>query len=342
MTLRISIAMATYNGAAYLLEQLNSLVDQTRLPDELVVCDDRSTDATVDILETFGERAPFPVRIYRNETRLGYENNFLKAASLCSGDWVAFCDQDDVWLPRKLATVSKYFSGEVLLVLHSAELVDATLEPYGKCWPNIKNNIVRESLTNDPWWTPPGFTQCVKLELIRNYATETRPHAQKDPSKMQAHDQWTYFLANSLGKTAYISESLARYRRHTGTVTGDYRGSQLLSIAKGIRKADWRHYARLSDIAAESADILSASLRTSKNHGQKLNSAISYYRRLSIALRCRAHLHAGTNAIIRAQFFIKLLRLGAYSSLRGKGLGARALTKDLVTIFVNFQHNGRS
>jgi len=102
----ISIAMATYNGESFLAEQLDNLAKQTLKPLELVVCDDGSTDDTVAILEGFAALAPFPVSIHRNGTRLGHTENFLKAANLCSGKWIGFCDQDDVWLPNKLEVVA--------------------------------------------------------------------------------------------------------------------------------------------------------------------------------------------------------------------------------------------
>ncbi|HIE59179.1 MAG TPA: glycosyltransferase, partial [Hydrogenothermaceae bacterium] len=94
--MRISIALATYNGDTYLQDQLNSYIAQERLPDEMVVCDDVSKDETVAILEAFQKVAPFEVQIIKNETNLGYTKNFEKALSLCSGDIVFFSDQDDV------------------------------------------------------------------------------------------------------------------------------------------------------------------------------------------------------------------------------------------------------
>jgi glycosyltransferase involved in cell wall biosynthesis len=113
--------MATYNGARFLREQLDSIATQTLLPYELVICDDGSTDATLEIAGQFAKEVSFPVRIYQNESNLGFADNFLKAASLCEGDWIAFSDQDDIWLPHKLATVSRRFNDGVLLVLHPAE-----------------------------------------------------------------------------------------------------------------------------------------------------------------------------------------------------------------------------
>ena len=84
--MRVSIAMATYNGSAYVAEQLDSFARQTRLPDELVICDDCSTDDTVAKLEAFAAYAPFSVRIERNPQNVATTANFGKAVDLCQGD----------------------------------------------------------------------------------------------------------------------------------------------------------------------------------------------------------------------------------------------------------------
>lgn len=112
----------------------------------------------LEIAGQFAKEVSFPVRIYQNESNLGFADNFLKAASLCEGDWIAFSDQDDIWLPHKLATVSRRFNDGVLLVLHSADLVDASLKANGKRWPDIKKDFIAEPLQNRPWWTTAGFT----------------------------------------------------------------------------------------------------------------------------------------------------------------------------------------
>src|SRR3954470_19039846 len=81
-----SVAMCTYNGARFLGAQLASVAAQTRPPDELVVCDDRSTDETADIVRAFASRAPFPVRLHVNEENLGSTKNFERALSFCEGE----------------------------------------------------------------------------------------------------------------------------------------------------------------------------------------------------------------------------------------------------------------
>ena len=83
---RISVAMCTYNGGRYLQEQLESIALQSRLPMELVVCDDQSTDDTISILKRFQVEAPFAVKVIRNSQRLGSTKNFDQAIGLTRGD----------------------------------------------------------------------------------------------------------------------------------------------------------------------------------------------------------------------------------------------------------------
>src|SRR5271168_2200141 len=93
---KISVALCTYNGERFLSRQLASMLQQSRLPDELVVCDDRSTDNTIEILQDFSASAGFPVKITRNEHNLGFVANFERAIQLCQGDLIALSDQDDI------------------------------------------------------------------------------------------------------------------------------------------------------------------------------------------------------------------------------------------------------
>lgn len=106
--MKMSIAMATYNGARYLREQLDSFAAQTRLPDELVVCDDGSSDDTLNILEEFARTAPFQVRIFRNDVNLGYAQNFARALERCVGDLVFLSDHDNVWFEDKIDVKESY------------------------------------------------------------------------------------------------------------------------------------------------------------------------------------------------------------------------------------------
>lgn len=102
--MKISIAMATYNGERYIEEQLESIRLQTSPPDEVIICDDCSTDSTVEIVRRYIEKQGLggQWQMIVNETNLGYADSFHAAASLCKGEYVFFCDQDDIWRLNKL------------------------------------------------------------------------------------------------------------------------------------------------------------------------------------------------------------------------------------------------
>src|SRR5262252_4893004 len=132
--MKVSIALCTSNGQTYLKDQLESYLNQSRLPDELVVCDDVSSDNTVKILEEFAGSAPFPVLIRRNDKQLGYVKNFERCVLECSGDIIFFSDQDDVWNSQKIELMLRVFeqSPGVGVVFCDAELVDGELQPMGR------------------------------------------------------------------------------------------------------------------------------------------------------------------------------------------------------------------
>jgi glycosyltransferase involved in cell wall biosynthesis len=134
----ISVAMCTYNGEKFLSQQLESIAAQTRLPIELVICDDRSTDSTTDIIQKFAASAPFPVRFNLNPVNLGgtakgITRNFEQASRLCTGDLIAFCDQDDVWFPQRLARMAEPMEEEAQAggVFADAQLVSEQGVPKG-------------------------------------------------------------------------------------------------------------------------------------------------------------------------------------------------------------------
>lgn len=103
-----SVAICTYNGTRHFPIQWQSLLKQDQLPDEVVICDDQSTDGTPEMLHRLATQAPFAVRIIENPVRLGYNKNFEQALSACSGELIFICDQDDYWLPEKISTMTAY------------------------------------------------------------------------------------------------------------------------------------------------------------------------------------------------------------------------------------------
>ena len=113
----ISIALCTYNGESYIVELLLSIINQTLQPDEIIICDDKSTDNTVKKTKLILDGWSGNYRLIVNESNLGYKKNFQKAISLCSGDIIFLCDQDDVWDTTKIAktmTVFDFFFASIM------------------------------------------------------------------------------------------------------------------------------------------------------------------------------------------------------------------------------------
>ncbi len=123
---KISVALCTYNGDSFLRQQLESIQQQTRLPDELVVCDDRSTDQTIVIVREFAATVSFPVVIVQNPETLGSARNFEQAIRLCTGDLIALSDQDDIWYPNRLQRSEQEFIAHPRagLVFSDADIID--------------------------------------------------------------------------------------------------------------------------------------------------------------------------------------------------------------------------
>src|SRR3974390_3258095 len=130
----VSVVLCTYNGARYLREQLESIARQSRQPAEMVVCDDGSEDDTVTILRGFASEVSFPVRIFQNPHRLGSTRNFDQGIGLASGEFIALCDQDDVWAPEKLEYLANMLISDPSVggVFSDADLIDENSKPIGK------------------------------------------------------------------------------------------------------------------------------------------------------------------------------------------------------------------
>jgi glycosyltransferase involved in cell wall biosynthesis len=215
--------MATYNGERFLKEQLDSLARQTLLPFELVVCDDNSRDATLSILGDFQDKSPFPVRIVVNDTNMGHGHSFLRAAEIASGEFIAFCDQDDVWMNNKLEAVWEVFKQhrDLMMVSHSAIQVDENLNELPYVMPDYGRDFkIVESLNSPSLGSLPGFTCCVHRSAMRYVSMAKRPDDMVRPLYAQAHDAVLYHIADAFGRIAYMPDKLALYRRHGATVTG--------------------------------------------------------------------------------------------------------------------------
>jgi len=195
------------------------------LPTELVVSDDGSTDATMATLETFRQSAPFPVRIYQSSQQLGPADNFLRAAGLSGGNFLAFCDQDDVWDPDKLRIQMDFLAERnVDLVVHPAKEVDRTLRPLGVWEPNIRRTFVitrHERRAREDIFHPSalGCTMLMRervlLELLTRWPSEHLQCSREGRCRgVLGHDSVTLVIAKGLGGVGYIALPLVWHRRH--------------------------------------------------------------------------------------------------------------------------------
>ena len=212
-----SVAMCTYNGASYVREQLESIAIQTRLPTELVICDDASTDDTVHVIEHFAASAPFPVRLEINTRNVGSTKNFDKAIQHCDGELIALADQDDVWLPKKLELIEAELqrAPNVGLVFSDADLVDEHLRPLGRrLWTSIgfdesMQTQLHESGLNVllPGWTVTGATMAFRSKF--------RKLVLPIPDELpMIHDGWIAAVISAVAEVSFIDEPLIKYRQH--------------------------------------------------------------------------------------------------------------------------------
>ena len=127
--MKISIVMTVYNGEKYLNEQIDSFLNQTLLPDEIIIADDCSSDKTLEIIEKYKKNYPEKIKIFKNKYNLGFTKNFEKAISKSSGDLIFLSDQDDVWYRNKIQTVVKKFNTNpnIDLIIHDADLVNESI-----------------------------------------------------------------------------------------------------------------------------------------------------------------------------------------------------------------------
>jgi Glycosyl transferase family 2 len=342
--MQISVAMATYNGEAYIRDQLDSLAKQTLLPKELIVCDDGSADRTLEIVERFSKTtAPFPVHIYRNEKRLGFADNFLQAASLCKGDLIAFCDQDDVWLPEKLqyCLAMFIFKPELMLLSHNAWVTDEKLSRMKPL--SSRKTCIYARGDFQPLANPlMGFTQVFRKELAHAIPWSARPRAEeyvqsKTPGCLMPHDCWMAIVASSLGKVMVSDTVLASYRQHGKNAVGLEQKSRVK--IQGIRnRLQWitsiqvDNYHKFQGRYQECADSLeNVSRQVASVYAPHLLEAAKTYRKTAVAFGQREALY-GKNLSVwqKVQRLSKLVIQRTYIQPHNGGLGLKYFFKDLV------------
>lgn len=215
----ISVAMTTYNGAKYLEEQLDSILRQTISNIEIVVCDDCSTDNTWDILQRYAQRDS-RFRIYRNEQNLGVVRNFERAINMCSGDYIALSDQDDIWTDNHLEVLYENI-GQKSMSCGDGLIVDKN---------NRSLNMTISYQQALDWIPQDDFIKAKTILFFRNPFFGSRMLFHKSliksalpiPDGCNYHDSWIAFVACLDNGINYADDIVIYYRRTGKNVTNVY------------------------------------------------------------------------------------------------------------------------
>lgn len=226
----VSIALATYNGEKYLKEQVDSLLAQTYKDIEIVACDDGSSDTTVKILQDYAAKDS-RIKVFINEKNLGFAKNFEKIISNCRGEFIALCDQDDVWTEDHVECLVNSI-GDNDLVCGNAFLTDSELNNSGI---DLFSTTDCEFLPQkkEDWFfyfLHFGFFQGA-CTLFRKSLAET---ALPIPEGIKFHDYWLSLTAAYRNGVKYLPEKcLIYYRQHGNNITDNKK----LSFADRIKIA---------------------------------------------------------------------------------------------------------
>jgi len=248
---KVSVAICTFNGSKFISDQLASIINQTKQPDEIIICDDMSSDNTVEIIESILKKTHIDWLMDINNPRLGVTKNFEKAISMCKGDIIFTSDQDDYWAENKIErTLEEFFNDpEVSLVFSNAELVDSDLKKLpGDLW--LTTNFSDKKLQKDK-------TEILELLLNHNFVTgATMAFRSKVLHKFipipngWMHDYWIAIHCLIDGKIVAIPEKLILYKQHDSNVLG----AKKLSLINKAKKY-LANFNRLNEIRNEKVNM---------------------------------------------------------------------------------------
>jgi glycosyltransferase involved in cell wall biosynthesis len=206
----VSVVLGTYNGEAYLREQLRSVLAQTYPALEIIAIDDGSRDRTVGILREYAGRDP-RMRVVVNERNLGFIRNFEKGCRLAGGEYIALCDQDDYWFPEKIEKMVRAIGGYPMVYCDS-QLCGEDLQPLGRRISDLVHyqsfDDCRQLCVFSRMY---GHATLIKRELYE----KAIPFLEEVP-----HDGWLAYHATLYGGVLYLPEVLVKYRQHAGNVFG--------------------------------------------------------------------------------------------------------------------------
>jgi Glycosyl transferase family 2 len=322
--------MCTYNGADFLSEQLESIVAQSRRPDEIVICDDGSTDETQALLKEFAAVSPVPVSLHINENNLGTIKNFERAISLCTGEVIALSDQDDVWHQDKLQLIEETFRNAPTagLVFSDAEIVDENLKPLNRrMWDEVGFDTHKRKLVGlgralevlVTGWTVTGATMAFRSRFVNLSLPIPEGIA-------MIHDGWIALTVASVAGVAMIEAPLIKYRQHGRQQIGAPSRAQVETGQQGRMQVLETAFRRRNS-SADLHKILTVleERLTARATSYDTRNALSFVGKYSFHLNVRANLpQRRLNRLPRILRELLTLRYHEYAN------GFKSAAKDLV------------
>lgn len=220
---KISVAMATYNGEKYIKEQLESILKQTFVPDEIIICDDNSNDNTIGIIDNTLKKEDIKYSVIKHERNEGVVKTFKEALKASTGDYVFLCDQDDYWYTDKVERFIDVFkrSKEINVILSDANITDEKLVKQRKTlWETLKfypqnkdynslNEYIKKEMFKRNIFT--GMCMCVRKSWLDNLP---------DYSNFMLHDEFMGWNALIDSSIYLLQKSTAAYRQHNNNAVG--------------------------------------------------------------------------------------------------------------------------
>jgi len=242
--LKVSVALCTYNGGRFIEAQLNSVLNQSRPPDEVIVCDDGSTDNTIDIVRGVSLMHPGIVRVYTNNANLGCVKNFEQAIQRASGNIIFLSDQDDVWFKDKIKVMCAPFieNHGIGLVYSDALITDTLLNHTGHTLFNRRKNLrVNRVRSARQLVKGVGINGCTMAfrSTLKEFALPIY--------RGWGHDHWIAFIAHAVTGIQPIGKPLMFYRRH-----GNNCGIDFTLEDRWLNK--WKRILQTSGIAVYTGD----------------------------------------------------------------------------------------
>ena len=324
---RISIALCTCNGMPWLENQLDSILNQTLLPTEMIVCDDRSTDNTLSILRVFKERAPFKVIIKINSERVGFCRNFEGAIKECNEEIIFLCDQDDVWKPNKIERYIREFDrdDDLMLVASNSELlVDGNARSKQDLWKRYHLSRRRRIAFNK---SEIPIVESVKFSAILGHTIAIRKKVVSllSPIPLAGHDYWIFLLASCLGRVYLIDTCLTEYRLHSGQQCAGIIGENLLKSVSTRSPPD--HFSKKSDAYSILIERLVNVSAPSENDRKRFLIAVDVLRGKISYMHSRAAMRSKGGSFRRGFLSLQMLVDGSYTKY---GRGYLSFLKDVL------------